>query len=535
MRGLVFAALLALLSGCASTSSAATGAGAAARPADLGRLALERATELERALFDDLADGRLDAFDLLEASLVVSGVPDRAALEALHRKAVAVEADARVAGAKGERARAEALFVAMHERLLGRYDRAQSSVAVTVRDGVYNCVAATLLYNALALRVGLAAGAVDLPTHVYTRLKLDGREVDVETTHPRGFEPFRSDADYQRFLEQRGLDSGLVAAEDGRIAPRGVARRHAGPERPIGNLEVLSYVYANAAAIALDRGDHEAAWVLFAKASRVVPGDATYRHNRDALLHNLALGHLQRGDHAAGMRLVTFALDAEADGASAAKWRRLAVVGYAGLAERAVAAGDAPALEAALAQARARVPGDALLAHNGVAWTQQLALRLSEQGQRDAASALLLRQAAATGRSEGARALAGTYLQLVADAAIADTEAGRHDAAVAEVDRGLRAVAAYAPPAEALAQLLSLKGLAHFRARRFAVAAEACRASLALHANDTTRRNLFASLANLAADAYRAKDCAAALQFAREALAVQDDPALRDLERACRR
>lgn len=83
--------------------------------------------------------------------------------------------------------RAEFILEFMHERILTQYDENQSFVEVAFDQGTYNCVSSAIIYAALCKCSGIEVYANEIPEHLYCTVVINGKEYDVETTTPYGF------------------------------------------------------------------------------------------------------------------------------------------------------------------------------------------------------------------------------------------------------------------------------------------------------------------------------------------------------------
>jgi len=88
-----------------------------------------------------------------------------------------------------ESRQAEALLLFLRGRWKG-YATQQTRIDVLLDRGTYNCVSSALAYMILGRSVGLDVQAVATDDHAFALVRLaSGREVDVETTTPHGFDP----------------------------------------------------------------------------------------------------------------------------------------------------------------------------------------------------------------------------------------------------------------------------------------------------------------------------------------------------------
>jgi hypothetical protein len=143
---------------------------------------------LEERMLADAADGRLDVYTPLEAALIAGGVSEESELSRVVRSlhALADEAPPRPDGSL--RSQAQDMHDLLHGAVLtGAYNDDTADVRSTLTGGDYNCLTATILYIELCRRRGLAAFAVSLPGHVYSRVESrvsgSAESVDVQTTY----------------------------------------------------------------------------------------------------------------------------------------------------------------------------------------------------------------------------------------------------------------------------------------------------------------------------------------------------------------
>ena len=137
---------------------------------------------LEQNLFVDAADGCWDEHSLLEAALIASGVDRSELLWHYEAQVVGLTAELSRSGqmAATQREQAQAIFEFMHRRILrGGYQLDCTDLRVSLDEGRFNCVSASVLFNCLAGRFGLIAHGLEAPGHAMSRLILDGQPFDV--------------------------------------------------------------------------------------------------------------------------------------------------------------------------------------------------------------------------------------------------------------------------------------------------------------------------------------------------------------------
>jgi hypothetical protein len=174
----------------------------AARPAEPPLAKADATTKVEltaaeKRLVADVAGGEFRTVSLAEAALIGSGVTDAAERKTYLTTIDGLEQEAReaVAEAKTPSDTGEKLLAFLHAPggPMRKYVADQTSLAVLLDTGEFNCVSSAMLYNVLAGRLGLEVRAVELldHSHVFSLLRDGERSLDVETTNPRGFNPKR--------------------------------------------------------------------------------------------------------------------------------------------------------------------------------------------------------------------------------------------------------------------------------------------------------------------------------------------------------
>ncbi len=243
---------------------------------------------LESNLFADAADARWDDFMLVGAALVASGVHDPATLDRLQAVVAGWVAELRQAGLaeRPPRDRAEAVFDFMHRRVLRQYRLESTDLAATIESGQFNCVTASLLFNALAGEFDLTARGLEIPGHAMCRVFTAEGPIDVEATCPAWF----------RLMDQPEKQAELLAKAvrpDGSAADVSLARA-----REVSPVELVATIYYNRGVDLLLARDYVAALSANAKALRLDPANATARGNLLATLNNWAVSLAGEGRYA---------------------------------------------------------------------------------------------------------------------------------------------------------------------------------------------------------------------------------------------
>jgi len=212
---------------------------------------------LLQRLQEDIADGRLDNFTLIQAAFILSGAATEDSLASLlswyeevlsHLRALRLDPFKRLESAS-------IIFSYLHSFYLREYKEEATTLLDVVRRQKFNCVAGTILYNLVCADLGYATEAFETPTHVYTIFPDFTRTITVENTSPMGFNIMRNLQAYSAYLlsyypehhaAQIGLDR-IYAYENSR-------------GRQINNRELLGLLAYNRAYFARERNDFAAAY-----------------------------------------------------------------------------------------------------------------------------------------------------------------------------------------------------------------------------------------------------------------------------------
>lgn len=143
----------------------------------------------------------------LDEILLASGVQSRAERVRLaddYRRVVA-EIDADLRSHRPTYRRARRAHRMLHERYLVHYEEDADGLQGILDGGRYNCLSATLFVGLAMRELGYDAEVVEIPGHVFLRLYIGERTVDVETTARHGFDVSRVMRGFGRTLP-RGND-----------------------------------------------------------------------------------------------------------------------------------------------------------------------------------------------------------------------------------------------------------------------------------------------------------------------------------------
>lgn len=192
-----------------------------------------RCCRLERRLFDDARDGRLDQHRLLTAGLIASGVTDLAMLEQYQNRydRMAALLKQTLPADAGVREKASHTLRFLHAEVLrGGYHREISTLSAAFDGDGYNCVSSAVLFNCLARSLGLEVCGVQVPGHAFSLVLSPAGEIEVQTTCASWFELPK---------ESPGAGSRRTAGAD--AAERGSSE----PRRRVSDAELVAMIYFN--------------------------------------------------------------------------------------------------------------------------------------------------------------------------------------------------------------------------------------------------------------------------------------------------
>lgn len=248
----------------------------------------------EQQLFVDAADGNLET-PLFVAALAASPATGNSRELLQKYTELLDQARDRCSTAKGDLQAAEAIYRLMHERVLtGDYDAKCTSLVETMQTGNFNCVSATILYQALGVPCGLKLTPMATPSHVYCRLDRDA-PVDIQTTCPDWFD----------YMDRPALQAAAMQRMPGwsdSVKPR-----------ELGDIQLVGKIYYNRGVFQLQDDQFGVAETNFLKSIRLDPDDAAAHENLMATWNNWALRHCSRGEFPAASALLLNGLEHDAD------------------------------------------------------------------------------------------------------------------------------------------------------------------------------------------------------------------------------
>jgi tetratricopeptide (TPR) repeat protein len=248
----------------------------------------------EARLLADAADGQLEEVSFLEAVMIANHIRIPSLADELRERyeGHVSEVKREVARISDPRERCVAVHEWMHRRVLvGNYQADCTQISRALRDGDYNCVSATLLFQLFCQACELPTVAVATPTHVYARLLLGPARVDVQTTCP----------DWFRLSSQQRRDFPHSSEAFSTARQRSsFSRTDRGTEeiREISDVQLLAKVYYNRGVRHLDARRFEAAEQEFRTSLLLDADDLSAQENLLATLNNWALDLAEKQEYA---------------------------------------------------------------------------------------------------------------------------------------------------------------------------------------------------------------------------------------------
>jgi tetratricopeptide (TPR) repeat protein len=247
----------------------------------------------EKAMFAKAQAARLDARTFAEAALLASGVTDSARRAGYLKRLDDLEPQARsaVARSEGRAAKGDALLRWLHQGPMSKgYVSGQTDLHTVLDTGTFNCVSSATLFNCLALRMGLDARAIEVPTHAFAIVYEGTRHADVETTTPDGFDPARDPAKVARFEAATGF--------------RYIADIHRDQRREVEEAGLAAIIYYNhGVALAQEKRYHEALLAYF-RAMSLDPEFASAVKNALGVLAKWGVEQAEAGKPEAALEVI---------------------------------------------------------------------------------------------------------------------------------------------------------------------------------------------------------------------------------------
>jgi len=197
------------------------------------------------------SQGPLALSDLEDLALTVSGYrPDDLAEGRARIDAILGDLARHLDAAKvaDDSARAEEALSFLHGKVLHSYNLDATTMGDILDSGRFNCVSSAVLYLIAMRSLGIEAAGVKTTDHAFCLVRVGGREVDVETTNPYGYDPGTK----KEFADRFGKATGYSY-----VAPGNYSRRRTVDER-----ELVGLILANRMAQATERRDARGALSL---------------------------------------------------------------------------------------------------------------------------------------------------------------------------------------------------------------------------------------------------------------------------------
>ncbi len=291
---------------------------------------LNHLPESEINLLLDAKDGRWDGVSFLDAVLIADGLSDedRAICRSIyldHLEKLRNE----TRGMPDDLPKIRKVFEFLHREVLtGSYNLNYSSAATSLQTGVYNCVSATVLFNAFAGDVGLDSYGLEMTGHAKSRVFYGDQYLDIETTCPHWeILPDKPVAIAQSMVvsrpitgsEEKETVGALEVPEDvdSPITPdKAVTLAGKRPVRPVTPVQFVATIYYNRAVDYYQNGNYDKAITSYLKAVALDPDNKTVLGNLKATINNLAIELASRKkNYAEAIRLTEqgLALDPDFD------------------------------------------------------------------------------------------------------------------------------------------------------------------------------------------------------------------------------
>ena len=148
--------------------------------------------------------GRLSWQQLAQMGLWASGDTSASYLGMISSAVTAVNSSPELPSSEKEKA--EFILSYMHKNILKSYSLYQTRVDTIFANGRFNCVSSAVLYMILCKSSGINTSGVMTKEHAFVIVHTPGRDFDVETTNPYGFDP----GNRKEFLDSSGNITGFA-------------------------------------------------------------------------------------------------------------------------------------------------------------------------------------------------------------------------------------------------------------------------------------------------------------------------------------
>lgn len=272
-----------------------------------------------------VSGGVMDAELFIRTALIASGASDGEIpplLQKLH-DAYALAAP-QLSGSDDVEVRAGKSLSLLYTVLLSSYSETQTRVDEAIMTGVYNCVSSDILFMYFMKREGIPVVAVETPLHAFCTVSAGGRNIDVETTNPYGFDPgvkkeLSSDSSPRKkyvtvpaknYVNRRNVDDRRIISliynnrmsllqkqkNDYETIGLAVDAMKLQNNSSLSLTTVFQCVY-NAAVDCTDKGNDEDGLALAAQAKELFGDSPVYRAYASAAVGNILNRYMKRNDY----------------------------------------------------------------------------------------------------------------------------------------------------------------------------------------------------------------------------------------------
>jgi hypothetical protein len=248
---------------------------------------LKPASPLEAQLLEDMVDGQLQQFSLLEAALIASGVDNPTILTSYTERFSAVlqrSFEARQDQAPSAMVEARAILDWLHHHVLtGDYQPACTEIDRTLETGNFNCVTSTILYRYWADAHGVTVETLSQPDHVFCRVP-GSPPIIIQTTSPTGVVDLASSA--------------------GPSPTEMISSATRSPERVLSDVQLVAKIYYNRGVLSLEHDAHASALAWLSRAAHLDAEDMAARRNLLACINNGAVHEAHAGCFSRALQLL---------------------------------------------------------------------------------------------------------------------------------------------------------------------------------------------------------------------------------------
>ena len=244
----------------------------------------------------------LDAETFAYTALVASGASDEeipAYVEQLHNLYKQCK-ETVLAEATSDETRAEETLHFLYTSVISMYEENQTRVDTELSKGIYNCVSSAVLFMYMMKKENIPVTAVETPTHAFCTISIDGKQVDVETTNPWGYNPG---------VKKEVASDSLRGKKYVNVPAKKYANRHVVDDR-----RILSLIYINRMSVMQKKGNDEATIGLAIDALKLQNySEQAYDYVHQSF-NNTAVDYSQHKDHEKGIALIKIARELYGEG-----------------------------------------------------------------------------------------------------------------------------------------------------------------------------------------------------------------------------